>query len=74
MASMASAGLAEAYVVRKLHKEKMKKMETNEAGRGEEDAIGSSEKHSGKKEQLFSLLRKKIHPRVKPVNSGSGSV
>lgn len=68
--STANAGLAEAYMMRKLHKEKMKKMEAgNKLKSAEEKA--DSYNHEGKKSWsataseggCFSLLKfKKIHP------------
>ncbi|PIM97654.1 hypothetical protein CDL12_29874 [Handroanthus impetiginosus] len=72
MSTAATAGLAEAYVMRKLHKEKMKKMDSN----GNKLKISSSEEkaadsynHEGKNSSsgtgCFSLLTfKKVHPNA----------
>ncbi|PIN03824.1 hypothetical protein CDL12_23641 [Handroanthus impetiginosus] len=72
MSTAATAGLAEAYVMRKLHKEKMKKMDSN----GNKLIISSSEEkaadsynHDGKSRSsgigCFSLLTfKKVHPNA----------
>ncbi|PIN03825.1 hypothetical protein CDL12_23642 [Handroanthus impetiginosus] len=72
MSSAATAGLAEAYVMRKLHKEKMKKMDSD----GNKLMISSSEEkaadsfnHEGKSSSsgfgCFPLLSfKKVHPNA----------
>ncbi|KAA8538025.1 hypothetical protein F0562_027395 [Nyssa sinensis] len=61
----AGSGFAEAYVMRKLHKEKMKRMEMEiEIERADQrEVIADDGKVSG---GCFSMMFKKIHPTAVP--------
>ncbi|KAG1342420.1 hypothetical protein COCNU_05G006490 [Cocos nucifera] len=54
MASMMGGDFAQVYVMRKLHKEKMKRME--------EEMGGKKSKEKKPNNGLFFGLRKKVHP------------
>ncbi|KAI0494709.1 hypothetical protein KFK09_024852 [Dendrobium nobile] len=63
MASNIAPGLMEAYVTRKLYKEKMKTMEEEFAG----GQVSKNSDKEGKKMTFFGLLKKKVHPKCRGV-------
>ncbi|CAA2955511.1 Hypothetical predicted protein [Olea europaea subsp. europaea] len=56
-----NADIAEAYVLRKLHKEKMKKLEKKTR---QENALKEDDRGAGS--GCFSILFKKVHPSSMP--------
>ncbi|KAL0908536.1 hypothetical protein M5K25_023032 [Dendrobium thyrsiflorum] len=58
MASIVAPGLVQAYVEKKLHEEKMKRMK--EEVEGSQDSQINDE-YGKKKRNLFGLLKKKVH-------------
>nr|GMD37200.1 Transcription factor 7-like [Ipomoea batatas] len=65
--STPSAALAEAYVMRKLHKQKMKKTTENTAATAQNRSAGNPSSAGG----CFALIFKKVHPSAAPPSSAS---
>ncbi|CAK9174248.1 unnamed protein product [Ilex paraguariensis] len=68
--STASAGLAEVYVTKKLYKEKMKRMENEEAQK-KNYASPDHGRKSNSGGGFFSTVFKKIHPAAMPSSDSS---
>ncbi|PKU59772.1 hypothetical protein MA16_Dca003540 [Dendrobium catenatum] len=70
MTSIVAPGLVQAYVEKKLHMEKMKRMEEELGGR-QDIKISDKKGKNKKKSSFFGLLRKKVYPNKFPKQAGS---
>ena len=70
--SISGYGLAEAYVMKKLHKEKMKQMEEEKAKAG--SAASTTTNHSGKVKESNSSGGCSLRGVIKKVHPSNGQV
>ncbi|KAI3750653.1 hypothetical protein L2E82_21367 [Cichorium intybus] len=69
--SIATSALAEAYVMRKHHQEKMKKITTSDGQGTTKQSILDNDHHSSSTISCFPVLFKKIHPSTTTVTDSS---